>query len=146
MFLRLMFQVSSRSWGHFCIRTEVDQATVASWFAYDFICPILGKLINPKQTMKTLCRHPGDGYPALCVLGRSPAKKGINFQGIILSLGSKASDVFGFTSLLLVTLTLRGFSLLCEVSFIQLKLIGEVDGHLKVYDLFHCALSALLGI
>lgn len=75
-------------------------------------------------------------------------QKGINFQGIILSLGSKASDVFGFTRLLLVTLTLRGSSLpvICKVSFIQLKLIDEVYGHLKVYDLFHCALSALLGI
>lgn len=34
-------------------------------------------------------------------------QKGINFQGIILSLGSKASDVFGFTSLLLIILVLK---------------------------------------
>lgn len=38
-------------------------------------------------------------------------QKGINFQGIILSLGSKASDVFGFTSLLLIILVLKVSSL-----------------------------------
>ena len=38
-------------------------------------------------------------------------QKGINFQGIILSLGSKASDVFEFTSLLLIILVLKVSSL-----------------------------------
>lgn len=80
---------------------KAEQANVVSQFAYDFICPILGNLIIP--------RHPGDGYPAF-VFWDGVHQKGINFQGIF-SFGSKASDVFGFTSLLLVILALKGSSL-----------------------------------